>query len=57
VDNIKTIKCEAINIYRNKKTNKKYSTKEEYLKENPEQDLVVDLTVKVPGFDVFNKTQ
>lgn len=57
MDNIKTIKCEAINIYRNKKTNKKYSTKEEYLKENPEQDLVVDLTVKVPGFDVFNKTQ
>jgi hypothetical protein len=57
MSDIKTIKCEAINTYRNKKNGKKYPTKEEYLKENKEEDMVVDLTVKVPGFDVINKTQ
>jgi hypothetical protein len=30
--NQKVIKCETINIYRNKKTGKTYETKEDYLK-------------------------
>ena len=55
--NKKVIKCETINIYRNKKTGKTYETKEAYLKENSEKDLAVDLTVKVPTLDLFGETQ
>ena len=55
--NQKVIKCETINIYRNKKTGKTYETKEDYLKENSEEDLAVDLTVKVPTLDLFGETQ
>ena len=55
--NQKVIKCETINIYRNKRTGKTYETKEAYLKENSEEDLAVDLTVKVPTLDLFGETQ
>jgi hypothetical protein len=53
--NEKVIKCETINIYRNKKTGKTYETKEAYLKENSEEDLAVDLTVKVPTLIYLEK--
>lgn len=55
--NEKVIICESINTYRNRKTGKTYDTKEEYLKENLEEDLAVDLLVKAPHLDLFGKTQ
>jgi len=52
-----TIKCKTKTIYRNKKTNVKYESEEEYLKNNPKEDLVTDVVVEVPDLPMFGKTQ
>ena len=57
MDNLPKIECETVEIYRSKKTDKTYSSKEEFLKENSPEDLIIDLSVKVTnaGLEVFQK--
>jgi hypothetical protein len=57
MDNLPKIECETVEIYRSKKTDKTYNSKEEFLKENSPEDLIIDLSVKVTnaGLEVFQK--
>jgi hypothetical protein len=57
MDNPVKIECETEETFRSKTTGKIYNSKEEFLKENTEEDLVVDLAVKVTneGLAVFQK--
>ena len=57
MDNLPKIECQTVEIIKSKKTGKTYKTKEEFLKENKEEDLIIDLTVKVTnkGLEVFQK--
>jgi hypothetical protein len=57
MDNPVKIECETEESFKSKTTGKTYKTKEDFLKENKEEDLVVDLIVKVTneGLAVFQK--
>ena len=57
MDNLPKVECETVESYRSKKTDKTYSSKEDFLKENNEEDLIIDLSVKVTnkGLDILNK--
>ena len=57
MDNLPKIECETVEIYRSKKTEKTYKSKEDFLKENKEEDLIIDLSVRVTnaGLEVFQK--
>ena len=57
MDNLPKIECETEESFKSKTTGKTYKTKEDFLKENKEEDLVVDLIVKVTneGLAVFQK--
>jgi len=57
MDNLPKIECETVEIYRSKITGKSYNSKEEFLKENSPEDLIIDLSVKVTnkGLEVFQK--
>jgi|TARA_R100000664_G_C2751962_1_gene139249 ASC-1-like (ASCH) protein len=51
------VKCTTKTIYRSKKSGKKYDTKEEFLKENPIEDIASDVVVQVPDLPIFSKTK
>ena len=55
MDNPVKIECETEESFKSKTTGKTYKTKEDFLKENNEEYLVVDLIVKVTneGLAVF----
>ena len=57
MDNLVEIECKTVEKFKSKITGKTYSTKEEFLKENKEEDLVIDLTVQVTnkGLQVLEK--
>jgi hypothetical protein len=57
MDNLPKIECETVESFKSKITGKAYNSKEDFLKENKEEDLVVDLIVKVTneGLAVFQK--
>ena len=57
MDNLPKIECETVESFKSKITGKTYNSKEDFLKENKEEDLVVDLIVKVTneGLAVFQK--
>jgi hypothetical protein len=57
MDNPVKIECETVESFKSKKTGKTYNSKEDFLKENKEEDLIVDLSVKVTnrGLEVFQK--
>jgi len=57
MDNLVEIECKTVESFKSKVTGKTYTTKEDFLKENKEEDLIVDLTVKVTneGLAVFQK--
>ena len=57
MDNLPKIECETVESFKSKTTGKTYNSKEDFLKENKEEDLVVDLIVKVTneGLAVFQK--
>ena len=57
MDNPVKIECETEESFKSKTTGKNYKTKEDFLKENKEEDLIVDLIVKVTneGLAVFQK--
>ena len=57
MDNVHKIECETEESFKSKITGKTYNSKEDFLKENKEEDLVVDLIVKVTneGLAVFQK--
>jgi len=57
MDNLPKIECETVESFKSKITGKAYNSKEDFLKENKEEDLVVDLSVKVTnkGLEVFQK--
>ena len=57
MDNVHKIECETVESFKSKITGKTYNSKEDFLKENKEEDLVVDLIVKVTneGLAVFQK--
>ena len=51
------IKCKSTTIYRSLKTGKKYKTREEFLKENPEDEMATDVVIDVPDLPIFSKTK
>jgi len=57
MDNLPKIECETVESFKSKTTGKTYKSKEDFLKENKEEDLLVDLIVKVTneGLAVFQK--
>ena len=57
MDNLPKIECKTVEIYRSKKNDKTYNSKEEFLKENNLEDLIIDLKVQVTnkGLEVFQK--
>ena len=57
MDNLVEIECMTVESFKSKTTGKTYTTKEEFLKENKEEDLVVDLTVQVTnkGLEILDK--
>ena len=57
MDNLVEIECKTVEKFKSKTTGKTYITKEEFLKENKEEDLIVDLTIKVTneGLHVLQK--
>jgi hypothetical protein len=57
MDNLVEIECKTVEKFKSKTTGKIYITKEDFLKENKEEDLVIDLTVQVTnkGLQVLEK--
>jgi hypothetical protein len=57
MDNIVEIECKTEESFKSKTTGKTYKSKEEFLKENKEEDLIVNLTVKVTnkGLELLEK--
>ena len=57
MDNLVEIECKTLESFKSKTTGKTYTTKEDFLKENKEEDLIVDLTVQVTnkGLEVLQK--
>jgi hypothetical protein len=57
MDNLPKIECKTEEIIKSKKTGKTYNTMEEFLKENKEEDLQKDLTVKITnkGLELLQK--
>tara|TARA_R100000734_G_C3304633_1_gene95150 strand:+ start:924 stop:1124 length:201 start_codon:yes stop_codon:yes gene_type:complete len=54
---IPEIETVTTNTYRSKSTNKTYKSKEEFLQNHNEEDLAVDMTVRVTnkGLDLLQK--
>jgi hypothetical protein len=57
MDNLVEIECKTEESFKSKTNGKTYKTKEEFLKENKEEDLIIDLTVKVTnkGLELLEK--
>jgi ASC-1-like (ASCH) protein len=57
MDNLTKIECQTEEIIKSKKTGKTYNTMEEFLKENPIEDLQKDLAVKITnkGLELLQK--
>jgi hypothetical protein len=57
MDNVVKIECKTEESFKSKKTGKTYKSREEFLKENKEEDLIIDLTVRVTnkGLELLEK--
>jgi len=57
MDKIVEIECKTEESFKSKITGKTYKSKEEFLKENKEEDLIIYLTVKVTnkGLELLEK--
>ena len=57
MDNITKIECQTEEIFKSKKTGKTYKTMEDFLNENPMDDLQKDLSVKITnkGLELLQK--
>jgi ASC-1-like (ASCH) protein len=57
MDNLPKIECKTEEIIKSKKTGKTYNTMEEFLKENPIEDLQKDLSITVSnkGLELLQK--
>jgi len=57
MDNLTKIECQTEEIIKSKKNGKTYKTMEEFLKENPIEDLQKDLAVKITnkGLELLQK--
>ena len=53
MDNITKIECQTEEIIKSKKTGKTYKTMEDFLKENPMEDLQKDLKDELEAFSWF----
>ena len=57
MDNLPKIECQTVEIIKSKKTGKTYKTMEDFLKENPIEDLQKDLSITISpeGLELFKK--